>query len=154
VLVCDNFRTLIECLDEAAILLSCSDDIGLETAIRIALYRSRLQRGEEPDWDDTNGLLIGRCFGNILRGCCQGQPAAFAIKVLRAVVETLESFNMAAVHPLRTGRGGNEPQRTRGKDKAWRRGIDEEFRLHYWQCEDGRIEFASVCVHNDFSMPE
>jgi hypothetical protein len=64
------------------------------------------------------------------------------------------SQNMAAVHGLRTGMGGDDPQRTRGKDKAQRRDIDYEFHLHYWECANGTIELASVVHHNDFSIPE
>jgi hypothetical protein len=52
------------------------------------------------------------------------------------------------------GKGGNEPQQKRGQDKAWRRDIDYEYHLHYWECDDGSVEFASVVTHNDFSIPE
>jgi hypothetical protein len=48
------------------------------------------------------------------------------------------------------GKGGNEPQHKRGQ--AWRRDIDYEY--HYWECDDGSVEFASVVTHNDFSIPE
>jgi hypothetical protein len=41
----------------------------------------------------------------------------------------------------------------RDQDKAWRRDIDSKYRLHYWECADGTIEFASVGAHNMFVIP-
>jgi hypothetical protein len=154
VLVCDDFRGLIECLDESVIFSRSMDNMGLETAIRIALYKSRLYRSEEPDWNDIAGLRIGHRFWETVISCCNSQAASFPVKVLRAIVDTLFGENLKAVHALRTGLGGGNPQRMRNLDKAWRRDIDYEFHLHYWQCEDGSVELASASVHNDFSIPE
>jgi hypothetical protein len=153
VLICDDFRGLIECLDESSILASSTDNVGLETAIRIALYKSRLERGEDPDWDDLRGLRIGGSFFETVKMLCRDQASSFRAKVLRAIIETLDGENMAAVHVLRTGSGGGDPQRMRGADGAMRRDIDYEFHLHYWQCDDGTVELASVVTHNDFTIP-
>lgn len=154
VLVCDDFRGLVECLDESTILVNSADEVGLETAIRIALYKSRLARNEEPEWDDVPSLRVGHGFLGSLLGACAGQPTSFPARILRAITETLEGLNLGAVHALRTGPGGGNPQQMRGKDKAMRRDVDYEFHMHYWQCDDGTVEFASVGVHNDFSIPE
>jgi len=154
VLACDDFRGLIECLDESAILLSSKNDMGIETAIRVALYKSRLDRQEEPDWDDIRCLRIGRHFHEIATSTCHGQAESFPGRVLRAIVETLDGINLGDVHSLRTGTGGGNPQRMRGEDKAMRRDVDQEYHLHYWQCQDGIVELASIVVHNDFSIPE
>jgi len=154
VLVCESFRGLINNLDEGAVLNAATDEIGIRVAIRIALYKSRLARGLEPEWEDVSGLHIGSSFHETLRRCCQGQPRHFAAKVLRAIIETVDQQNVRAVHALRMGRGGSDPQRMRGRDKAMRRDIDHEYHLHYWQCEDGSVELAAVVVHNDFSIPE
>jgi hypothetical protein len=154
VLVCDDFRGLVECLDESTILVNSADEVALGTAIRIALYKSRLARHEEPDWEDVPSLRVGHRFHASLIRACADQPASFPPRVLRAIVETLEGGNLGAVHALRTGPGGGNPQQTRGKDKAMRRDVDREFHMHYWQCEDGTVELASVGVHNDFSIPE
>ena len=39
---------------------------------------------------------------------------------------------------------------------AWRVslqvGAPSARRLHYWQLQDGSVELAKVCVHNDFTM--
>ena len=154
VLVCEDFRGLIENLDESAILLCATDQFGVEIAVRIALFKSRLTRGNEPDWDDIGGLRTGAMFFDSVKGCCKNQAKSFADRLLRAVVETIDRQNIIAVHSLRTGAGGNAPQRMRGRDKAMRRDIDYEYHLHYWHCDDGAIELASVGVHNDFSIPE
>lgn len=153
VLTCDDFRGLIECLDESSILVSSTDNVGLETAIRIALYKSRLGQGEDPDWDDVRGLQIGQSFFETVKMSCRDQVSSFPAKVLRAIVETLDGENMAAVHALRTGTRGDVPQQMRGADGAMRRDVDYEFHLHYWQCDDGTVELASVVTHNDFTIP-
>lgn len=153
VLVCDDFPGLVACLDECSIFLSSVDNLGLETAIRIAHYKSRVERGEELEWNATNNFRLGASFADSIRHCCGGQTDAFVRRALRAIVETIDGLNMPAVHALRIGAGGNDPQITRDKDKAWRRDIDNEYHLHYWQCADGTVELASVGVHNNFAIP-
>ncbi len=155
VLVCNDFRGLIECLDEAAILLNATDDIGVETAIRIATYKYRLKQGTVPEWDDVPDHRVGHAFRSSLQGIRPTQQ--LASRLLRAIVETLEKINMAATHWLRTGSGGNDPQLVRASDqaKAWRRDIDREHHLHYWNCDDYALEIASVSFpHDDLSIPE
>lgn len=71
--------------------------------------------------------------------------------LLRTCVDTLLRENMAATHALRAGKSGNEAQIKRGSDGAWRRDIDHEYHLHYWETASGP-EFTSVVVHNDFSI--
>lgn len=155
VLVCDDFRGFVECLDEAAILRKSNDDIGVGTAIRIAVYKYRLESGASPQWDDVPNYRIGRAFRSSLQQINLTQQ--LASKLLRAIVETLEQTNMAATHWLRTGPGGDDPQLVREKDgaKAWRRDIDREHHLHYWACDNGIVEIASVNFpHDDFTIPE
>jgi hypothetical protein len=155
VLVCDNFRGLIECLDEATILLKATDGIGIETAIQIAVYKCRLECGTNPEWDDVPTHRVGHAFRSSLVRIHPTQE--MANKLLRSIVETLAKTNMAAIHWLRTGPGGNDPQRLRGSDraKAWRRDIDRDHHLHYWDCENGCVEIASISFpHNDFAIPE
>ncbi len=153
VLISHDFRGLIESLDESSILASSAENADLETAIRIALYKSRFKRGEDPDWDDVCGFQIGQSFFRTVNMLCPGQASSFFVKVLRAIVETLDRKNLADEHKLRTGSGGNDPQQMRGKDGAMRRDIDYEFHLHYWRCDDDTVELASVVTHNDFTIP-
>ena len=154
VLVCDDFHGLIECLDESAILVGASDDLGIELAIRIALFKHAIGQGGSPDWSKVLVPTIGSRFRELCRQVCADQGGSIPPKILRSIVETIEGQNSPAVHALRTGPGGDDPQRMRGSDKAQRRDIDRQFHLHYWECADGSVELASVVYHNDFSIPE
>lgn len=155
ILVCDDFRGLLGCIDECSVLHSATDDAGVEVAIRIALYKYRLSRFLEPDWDDLGKMRIGSSFTEAILSCCRSGPQRVAPNALRAICHTIDRENLAAVHPLRVGEGGNSPQRRREGDnaKAWRRDVDYEYHLHYWETDDGTIEVASVSVHNDFDIP-
>lgn len=153
VLACDNFEGLVECINEAAILVGASDNLGIDLAIRLALFKHSINQGETPEWGTFPTPKIGVKFRETCQTCCNNIGAALPPKILRAIVETALGQNMAAVHALRTGPGGNAPQRLRGEDKAQRRDIDREFHLHYWECEDGSVELASIVYHNDFSIP-
>ena len=152
VLVCEDFSGFVACLNETAILLRAKDDVGVETAIRIALYKARMANHQTPDWEDVPFFRIGHSFRATMQGIHPTEQVAG--RLLRAIVETLERTSMAATHALRTGSGGGDPQRMRENDKAMRRDIDYEYHLHYWQCDDGAVEIASVVTHNDFSIPE
>ncbi len=154
VLVCDDFRGLINCLNESSILIGASDILGIELSFRIALFKQAIALGEEPDWGTTSIPRIGPKFRETCQHCCTDQNDSLPPKILRSIVETYRGQDLPAVHALRTGSGGQDPQRTRGSDKAQRRDIDREFHLHYWDCADGTIELASVVYHNDFSIPE
>lgn len=153
VLVCDDFHGLIECLDESVILVGASDDLGVELAIRIALFKYAIEQGEAPDWGGLSVQTIGSGFRVLCQQVCADQGDSVPPKILRSIVETIKGHNLPTVHALRTGPGGNDPQRMRGSDKAQRRDIDREFHLHYWECADGTVELASVVYHNDFSIP-
>ena len=154
VLVCDDFRGLIGCLDESVILVGASDDLGVELAARIALFKHDIAQGDFPDWSGVVVPTIGSSFRKLCQRVCSDQGDAVPPKILRSIVETVKDNNLPAVHALRTGTGGNDQQRMRGSDKAQRRDIDREFHLHYWVCGDGTIELASVVYHNDFTIPE
>jgi hypothetical protein len=71
--------------------------------------------------------------------------------LLRACVESILETNLRAVHALRVDRGNESVQITRGTDKAWRRDIDHEYHLHYWETENG-FELADVVHHKDFRI--
>ena len=157
VLICDDFRGLVKCLDASSILVNSTDNVGLETAIRVALYKSRIGRGEDPDWDDLRGLSIGHSFFDGVKMSCRNQASSFRDKVLRAIVETLDGKNMEAVHEIRTSSGGGSRQLKRRADGAgaMRRDIDPDHHLHYWSCGNGVVELASVNYpHNNLSIPE
>ena len=153
VLACEDFRGLIACLDEATILVRASDNHGIELAVRIALFKYDVACGDEPEWSGVKAPEIGSKFFASCQHVCADQGGALPPKILRSIVETARRHNLSAVHALRTGPGGNDPQRTRGTDKAQRRDIDRRFHLHYWESADGTVELASVVNHDDFSIP-
>jgi hypothetical protein len=78
-----------------------------------------------------------------------------ARRLLRACAETILGIALAGTHALRTGAGAMNPQRTRrgGAERAWRRDVDQEFHLHYWEGDEG-VELASVVTHGEFEIPE
>ena len=156
VLTCDDFRGLLDCIDETEVLRSAADRAGVEVAVRMRLFKSRPAREVPPEWDDIQGMTIGKRFYQAICGCCADAAPAFASRALRAICDAVDRQNMPAVHALRVGAGGSDPQRRRSSDeaKAWRRDVDHEYHLHYWEREDGSIEIATVGVHNDFSIPE
>ena len=154
VLVCDDFYGLIECIDESAILTGAPDDIGIELAIQIALFKHTYRQGGSPEWGEDIVPSLGSKFQETCQKICEDQGQSMPSRILRSIVETVNGENLSAEHALRTGLGGNDPQRTRGSDRAYRRDIDRDVHLHYWKCDDGRIELASVVYHNNFSIPE
>ena len=61
------------------------------------------------------------------------------------------------VHPLRSGDGGDAPQRIREDGaKAFRASLQVSTpsarRLHYWRLPDGRLELSKVGVHDDLTI--
>ena len=153
VLVCDDFRGLIDYLDESAMLAGATDNFGIKLAIRIALFKDAIAQGECPDWTEVIAPAIGSEFRVLCQQVCAGQRRSVPPKILRSIVETIKYRNLSAVHALRTRPGGNAPQKTRNRDKAWRRDIDYELHLHYWECVSRTFELASVVCHDDFSIP-
>ncbi len=77
-------------------------------------------------------------------------------KVVDVIVEVLTDLapRLASreVHQLRSGSGGDDPPRTRGRETAWRVslqvGTPGARRLHYWK-GDGVIELSSIRHHDD-----
>lgn len=155
VLVCRNFRELVSPLDEVTMWESAHNDPSIvEAAVKVALYKSRLERGLNPTWEDLPPFSFGTEFLEHVDQCCAANPQSLLSRVIRALVETLDDLALTDVHALRTTEGGSAPQKTRRGDKAFRRDIDNEYRLHYWNCQDNTVEFASIGPHNDFSIPE
>lgn len=156
VLTCQDFRGLILCINESAVWIAAQNPIGKALAVRIAVYKSRINRRLEPDWDELPSFSFGHRFLEIADNICLSNIDDMVPKLLRSIVETLDGQNMVAVHPLKEQEGGGSPQRERNSDgaKAWRRDIDYEYHLHYWVCNAGVIEFGSMGPHNDFQIPE
>ena len=153
--ICENFQGLIECLDESKILIDAIDDAGIELAIRVAMFKYKIEHGEAPEWKATKAPAIGEKFYQQCKRVCKDKNRSKPI--LRSIVEIMEKINMQDTHALRTGEGGGDPQRKRGSDEAlaWRRDIDKARCLHYWKRDDGTVELAWVTSeHDDFRCPE
>ena len=72
---------LLNCIDEGKVLSCAEDDAGIEIAIQSAMYKSRLARQVEPNWDDIAGMHVGSDFPGVdaallqrctssCNGCC------------------------------------------------------------------------------------
>jgi hypothetical protein len=154
ILLCESFQDYLLAVEEVAVWQNAAGDEDLGLAIRIALLKTRLRRGGEADWDDLPRFSIGRHFFETVRACGVFSGSGLSERTLRAVIETVDHLNLPGTHPLRIGTGGGDPQRMRGADAAWRRDIDRQYHLHYWECIGGFVEFASIVVHNEFTIPE
>ncbi len=154
IMVCDSLRDYLLAVEEGFVWQNAAGDRDLDLAIRIALLKKRLRAGGEADWDDLPRFSIGRHFFETVGACGGFGGSGLSERALRAIVETIEHLNLPAIHHLRTGAGGGNPQRIRGADEAWRRDIDHEYHLHYWECAGGFVELASIVVHDDFTIPE
>jgi hypothetical protein len=152
--VCSSLHKLLMGLDESAILRAATTESHVIAAIKVALYKRRVTAGQPTDWQDIPEFAIGHEFFASLERHHVESGSELAEKLIRAIVETINRENLAATHWLRTGAGANDPQRMRGRDAAWRRDIDYEYHLHYWECHAGQVELARLVVHGDFSIPE
>jgi hypothetical protein len=126
----------------------------VKAAISVALYKKRFAAGNQTQWQDLPAFRIGSQFLASLDEHHVGSGSGLAEKLIRSILETIDHENLAATHWLRKGAGASDPQRMRGKDAAWRRDVDYEYHLHYWECDAGYVEFARLVVHDDFSIPE
>lgn len=151
--VCQSFRELVIGIDEASIWRAANDETGCEIAIHIALYKSRLVRGLEPEWGEGSFFRFGKRFISQANQCFQDNSISLMGKTLRAIVETIDQLRLDDVHALHQASSGGSPQYIRGKDRGWRRDIDQGYHLHYWQGPDG-IEFGWMGPHNDFQLPK
>lgn len=151
--VCQNFRELIINTNEVNLFLEAEDEGNLHLAIQLALYKSRIQRGLEPVWKATESFSFGDVFFETLKSLCKGKPKPFGEKILRTIIEVIDQINLSKSHALRIDKGGGSPPQVRNEDKAMRRKIDRSYRLHYWKCSDGTIEFGSTNPHDTFTIP-
>lgn len=143
---CCNAEELIQRSDPVMIWLNATRDEQIVVAINVAIEQSRAAGSRSAI---SRPFRLGRDF--TLTTALARTPTN-ARKLLRAIVETCDKTSLANTHHLRTGRGPNEPQVTRGDDGAWRRDVDDELHLHYWECADGCVELANIVVHNAFDI--
>ncbi len=145
-------HTLNDCilaLDEVKIWRTAACPQDSMTAIKVAICKSRNSRALAADWGALPNFQLNAGFFATAKTCGVTSNDSLAKSTLRSIVETIEDLKLADTHPIRCGIGPNEPDKTRGADRAMRRDIDDQFHLHYWQCPDGAKEIACVVPHND-----
>jgi len=151
-IVCRSFPALLQTLDGVALWKSASSGADMETAIRVAVYKSRTSRGAAANWTERPRFRVDDRFYDTACRCGALTTDSLARSALRSIVEAVEDLQMASVHALRTGPGPEERQQARGKDLAWRRDITYEHHLHYWRCSDGSTELSCMVAHNCFDI--
>jgi hypothetical protein len=100
---------------------------------------------------------LGRyVFGHQFAGMVEGRRDVPVERVAR-VCALLACGRTPRAGPLRTGGRAHNPHLVRSDGaRAWRCNLKTTSngpRLHYWVLVDGTIEFASINVHDDFSIP-
>jgi len=133
----------------AALFTDPEDAFGHEVYLAWAARFSSAERADRP--------MAGYAIGPEFLGSLEAVEGVKRSKVVQVVVEVLtglaEQLAGRDRHPLRTGRGGDDPQAQREDGAlAWRvalqRGTSSARRLHYWQLGD-RIELSRVALHDD-----
>ncbi|MGE6762331.1 hypothetical protein ACQKGO_30255 [Corallococcus interemptor] len=132
------------------IWLTAESDAELRFAIRCAIAQTSKAFGIK---GPIRKFKFGRNFVASLRSLGALQSDRLAAKTLQAVALTVLMLRLPLTHALRTGSGPNDAQQRRGGDFAWRRDVDYEFHLHYWECSGNEVELAALVTHNDFSIP-
>ena len=150
VVVCHNFRQLLQAVDEKAVLQAASNPADVELAIRVALYKVGMERGQNSEWNSPIRFLLGKNFHESLTCCLACNSENMVGRLLGTVIEAIQGENLGQLHSLRTSTGGGSSQRMRGSDKACRRDIDRQYHLHYWQRTDGTVELSDIVTHDNF----
>lgn len=151
--LCASVADYLAQVDAVVSWSGAADNRGLRAAIEAATFKSRQSRRVPLGLPGLPRLRLHPEFFDSANACGALDNLSLGERVLRAAVETIEGLNMPDVHPIRTDRGGGAPQRRRGQDAAWRRDIDDEYHLHYWECGDGTVELACIGPHNNYRIP-
>lgn len=82
------------------------------------------------------------------------QTPTHSSPIIRACIEVILKLNLRDTHVLRVGSGPKDEQKKRGPDTAWRRDINRDMHLHYWETLSGP-ELAWVTVtHHEMFIPD
>jgi hypothetical protein len=149
--LCQSWDDMHSCLDPNELWIT--EPLGTFQRQALSTHAARLLKESGDGTTTVQNWNFGPKFFTTAGALGFLHSSQKAKTVLRACAETILRLNLQFTHPLRIGHGPNDPQKMRGKDKAWRRDIDYEFHLHYWETPLG-IEFGSVVIHNDFTIPE
>lgn len=151
--IISEFKGLINNLDGGFLLASSN---SVDELVIFAIQANTLRVGIESNLIKTIEEIREWYFGTQFIQTCENlgflNEEKKAQALLKAISDVLLELNQRSVHSLRTGDGGDDPQKRRGQFLAWRKDIDYEYHLHYWK-NGPLVEFASVVVHNDMSIP-
>lgn len=152
--LCETLDDLLHSLQPTKIWSTGPSRESVTLAIRLEVLVVAQRLSMDRSWEDTaDAFEIGCEFlDNLAEYSFDHDPPKIK-RLLRACAETVLGTNMSAVHALRRGDGPNEPQRRRDSDKAWRRDIDRDFHLHYWERPGQGPEFGCIGPHNSFWIP-
>lgn len=148
-----NFKSSIKefFADEDTPVLICQNvekKGDLDFAIRISLYRYKKLKKLKDAYLGFSFYVQDSFFKDFCRNHYPDQPTVLR-SLMEAMPHTLLYMNMGQRHELRTGKGGNNPQR-KSKDKkylAWRRFVTSSVKMHYWQ-KDEEFWFANIEEHD------
>ncbi|MBX9687534.1 MAG: hypothetical protein K2X27_12580 [Candidatus Obscuribacterales bacterium] len=125
---------------------------GLRLSIKAACAKLADKLNKEIEWKELDAFAFHPKFLEYLWDHGFNNEPRKIRRLLRACAETILKLNLDAVHALRTTSSGGARQRLRGNDKAFRRDIDYEYHLHYWDTADGP-QFCTVGPHEYFDIP-
>lgn len=151
--VISEFKELLKNLDDGFLMISSNNVSNLIAfAIQSHTFKVGIEANLISKIDEIREWYFGSKFIETCKFLGFLSEERKAKTLLKAISEVLLDLNQRSVHSLRTGSGGDNPQRRRGTFSAWRKDIDYEYHLHYWKCGP-LVEFASVVIHSDMSIP-
>jgi hypothetical protein len=150
--LCNTPHGLYLAVDPLDIWIGASSDQECAHALHLFLYQKVYKAKRERLSQDDLQWSMGDSFCESVMRLGFLANRGRMRTLLRACADTILRENLSQTRWLRTGSGAEDPQLERGTDRAWRRTIDHEYRLHYWETALGP-ELASVVAHNDMSIP-
>jgi hypothetical protein len=139
-----NVFTNLDYVDEASRCLD-PDEFAHILSLAIGQKSSQTQAMVRP-WS------VGEDFYRSLETLHLRNDLTALRALIVACVDAVLWANLGQTHRLRRNAGGNSGARTQGDATAWRRDVNYEFHLYYWEAR-GECELSAVVVHNDYSIP-
>lgn len=151
IILCTDTHGLYSSVDSSSVWKQDANEQAYKEAILIQCYQWKNDGSGQ--LDNSESWIFGPQFLKTVEGCGILPNLGRVKALLRACEHTINKQNLTHTHALRINNAGNSPQVTRANgDRAWRRDIDYEYHLHYWESPFG-LELASVVVHNNMTIP-
>jgi hypothetical protein len=121
-------------------------------------WESEFTSHDRTEWPLCDFAIRGGFVESITKATADRTKVVSA--VMHVACGRAAEINGRNPHKLRTGAGGNDPERTRTSDgaEAWRCNVQTNSpsarRLHYWKTPSGVVEFVSVVVHDNFTIDD